>query len=86
MQLAGAKTNTQVEKAEAKVDYFATSLPTMLLFEEDLGKRKTVQAEFLRAQALVGIGEVAAAEATLGKVLAMEANHAGAADLLEQVG
>ncbi len=76
----------ELEKAEAKVDYFATSLPTMLLFEEDLGKRKTVQAEFLRAQALVGLGEVAAAEATLGKVLAMEANHAGAADLLEQVG
>jgi hypothetical protein len=38
------------------VDYFATSLPTMLLFEDDLQRRQEVTAKFLQAQALHGLG------------------------------
>ena len=33
-------------KQEAKVDYFATSLPAMLLFEDDLQKRNTSDLPF----------------------------------------
>ncbi len=34
-----------LEKSPAKIDYFATSLPTMLLFEEDLQARQTESAK-----------------------------------------
>jgi tetratricopeptide (TPR) repeat protein len=65
-----------------KIDYFATSLPTMLLFEEDLTKRKHITATFLRAQALLGLGHCDEAVAALAKVLVLDRTHAGASDLL----
>ena len=40
-----------LRRTPASVDYFATSLPTMLLFEDDLGTRQTTTAMFLEAQA-----------------------------------
>ncbi|MBZ5666301.1 MAG: DUF5107 domain-containing protein [Acidobacteriia bacterium] len=69
----------------AKIDYFATSLPAMLLFMEDLQKRNTVTATFLQAQARLGLGEVAPAQELLGEVLLLDRNHALAADLLTEV-
>ncbi|HWA83925.1 MAG TPA: DUF5107 domain-containing protein [Fimbriimonadaceae bacterium] len=38
----------ELEKSPAKVDYFATSLPTMLLFEDDLQERQTRKARRLQ--------------------------------------
>ncbi|MGI8771174.1 MAG: DUF5107 domain-containing protein [Acidobacteriaceae bacterium] len=70
-----------------KIDYFATSLPTMLLFEEDLGKRQHITATFLRAQALLGLGRMAEAETALEQVRALDRAHAGASELIaEQAG
>src|SRR5260370_32399004 len=40
----------ELELQTPKIDYFATSLPTMLLFEEDLVLRQKISAKFLRAQ------------------------------------
>jgi tetratricopeptide (TPR) repeat protein len=65
-----------------KIDYFATSLPTMLLFEEDLRKRQHITATFLRAQALLGLGQTAEAQAALDEVRTLDRSHAGARDLL----
>ena len=48
--------STELASTEAKIDYFATSLPAMLLFEEDLERRNQIEALFLRAQALSGLG------------------------------
>jgi hypothetical protein len=45
-----------LEQAPAKIDYFATSLPTMLLFEDDLQFRQQTTALFLQAQAQLGLG------------------------------
>jgi len=70
-----------LERQEPKIDYFATSLPTMLLFEEDLARRQEIEAKFLRTQALLGLGQKEDAYALLNDVLAMDANHQGAADL-----
>ena len=70
-----------VEKAIPKIEYFATSLPAMLLFEDDLEKRNGVNALFLKAQALYGLGQVAASEKLLRHVLKQDANHSGAHDL-----
>jgi tetratricopeptide (TPR) repeat protein len=68
-----------------KIDYFATSLPAMLLFENDLAKQNQIEARFLRAQALMGLEREKEAKELLCEVLYLDRNHAGAADLMEQV-
>ena len=70
----------------AKVDYFATSLPTMLLFEDDLAARQAITADFLEAQALLGLGERTVARARLKSILRRDPAHALAADLLADAG
>jgi hypothetical protein len=54
----------------------------MLLFEEDLQLRQQVLACFLQAQALLGMGDAERALALLRKVLNLDQNHIGAADLM----
>jgi tetratricopeptide (TPR) repeat protein len=67
-----------------KIDYFATSLPTMLLFEEDLYEYQQITADFLRAQALIGRNsrEDGSGIALLEAVLQRDCSHTGAIDLL----
>jgi hypothetical protein len=65
-----------------KIDYFATSLPAMLLFDEDLTWRQTITALFLEAQARLGLGDEAEGRRLLEEVLAMDNAHTGAIDLL----
>jgi tetratricopeptide (TPR) repeat protein len=71
----------KLEKAEAKIDYFATSLPTMLLFEEDIQFRQQTSALFLQAQAYLGLGNRRRAGTLLDTVLRRDPGHAFAADL-----
>ena len=75
----------ELERQPAKIDYFATSLPAMLLFEDDLEARKQVEATFLRGQALFGLGRRAEGEAAMRKVPELDRNHFGAANLLKCV-
>jgi tetratricopeptide (TPR) repeat protein len=72
-------------KTPAKIDYFATSLPAMLLFEDDLQARQQITALFLQAQAHLGLGEKTQAKSLLRTVLRRDPNHALAADLLCQL-
>ncbi|MEI6493412.1 MAG: tetratricopeptide repeat protein, partial [Verrucomicrobiota bacterium] len=69
-----------LEKQTAKIDYFATSLPTMLLFDADIQSVQVTTARFLQAQALLGLGQKAKALALLLDVLLRDPNHALAAD------
>ncbi len=69
-------------KEPSKIDYFATSLPTMLLFDEDLLARQTITALFLEAQARLGLGQRARAKALLQRVLERDPNHSFARDLM----
>ncbi len=71
----------QLAAAPAKIDYFATSLPTMLLFEDDLQARQTTTARFLEAQALGGLGRRSAARRLLRWVLRRDPSHPQATDL-----
>ena len=71
----------RLQKSEAKIDYFATSLPTMLLFDDDLQLRQETTALFMQAQAQLGLGKTAAAKSLLKIVLSRDPNHARAADL-----
>jgi tetratricopeptide (TPR) repeat protein len=75
----------QLEHSIPKIDYFATSLPTMLLFEEDLSLRNKIEAKFLRAQAAFGRKRYSEAENLLKEVLCLDRNHMPATDLLEQL-
>lgn len=75
-----------LESAEPKIDYFATSLPARLLFNEDLAQRNRIEAIFLRAQALAGMRRIAEALGVLQNVLKLDGSHAGASDLLNQLG
>jgi tetratricopeptide (TPR) repeat protein len=73
----------QLEHRQPVADYFATSLPTMLLFDDDLVLRNRIQTLLLRAQAAVGLHRTEEAEALTRNVLTLDPSHTGAADLLE---
>jgi tetratricopeptide (TPR) repeat protein len=61
--------------AEIKIDYFATSLPNFLLFEDDLQKRNRVECLFLRGLAELGLGHRSGAAADLEEALRLDRNH-----------
>jgi tetratricopeptide (TPR) repeat protein len=71
--------------AQVEIDYFATSLPTMLLFEDDLKHRQQTASLFIQAQARAGLGEKGKARTLLKQVLTRDPNHALAADLLGEL-
>ncbi len=74
-----------LEQQPVRIDYFATSLPAMLLFEVDLARQNRLEAGFLRAQAFYGLGELAHAETLLRALLQLDDSHMEAADLLGQI-
>jgi tetratricopeptide (TPR) repeat protein len=74
--------SAQLQRQTPKIDYFATSLPAMLLFDEDLGRRQTITAHFLEAQARFGLNDEAEGLRLLKEVLTMDNSHSGAIDLL----
>ena len=71
----------KLKASEARIDYFATSLPTMLLFDDDLQFRQDTTALFLQAQARLGLGQISRARTLLRTVLERDPNHPLAADL-----
>jgi tetratricopeptide (TPR) repeat protein len=73
--------SAHLERETPKIDYFATSLPTLLLFEEDLGRSQRILALYLRAQACLGLGEAGEARNLLEQVEQSDCNHTGPGDL-----
>jgi tetratricopeptide (TPR) repeat protein len=76
---------TTLRAAPAAVDYFATSLPTMLTFDEDVQLRQDLLADLLTAQLALVEADPAVASAALGRVLAVDPAHPEAGRLLAQV-
>jgi tetratricopeptide (TPR) repeat protein len=76
----------RLRRQPAVVDYFATSLPTMLLFHDDLDARQRLHADLLEALAHLGLGKTAPATRLLRDVLAKDPAHALANDLLRSPG
>jgi tetratricopeptide (TPR) repeat protein len=66
----------------ARIDYFATSLPAMLLFDVDLQERQQQQARLLEGLARWGVADRQESRRLLKDVLQADPNHAVAADLL----
>ncbi len=79
----------KLAQEEPVIDYFATSLPAMLLFEEDLCKRYHINALFLAAQASYGLaaGRESRAKTAdlLRQILAEDINHMDASLLLRNL-
>jgi len=74
----------KLARQEARIDYFATSLPSMLLFQDDLQQRQKTRASFLSAQALLGLGQRKPAGALLRRILERDPSHALAFDLIAE--
>ena len=74
----------EMEGTTPTIDYFATSLPAMLLFEDDLRERQRISARFLQAQARLGYGDLDGGVQMLSDVLRLDTSHARARDLLAE--
>lgn len=61
-----------------KMDYFAVSLPDLLIFEEDMQKRHEQHCHYLMALGLLGLGNKEKARAEFEKILSEDPYHIGA--------
>jgi len=68
-------------KETATIDYFATSLPNLLVFDEDLQDRRDAGNHLLIALARHGLGDATGAKSALQKSLALTNANPHAADL-----
>ncbi|HVU48811.1 MAG TPA: DUF5107 domain-containing protein [Terracidiphilus sp.] len=66
---------------KSRIDYFATSLPNLLLFKDDLVKRNRIEAHTLLALVKDGVGDRAVAAGLLRDVLAEDPNHLFASEM-----
>ena len=76
---------TKQLNAEVLIDYFATSLPNFLLFEDDLEKRNRIDCFFLIGLAQQGLGQTLEAAQAFREALALDANHLGAQQELQRL-
>ena len=65
-----------------QIDYFAVSLPDMLVFDQDLSLRNRVHCTYLMGLGYYGLGDYPKAQESLGEVLRLDKNHQGAATYL----
>jgi tetratricopeptide (TPR) repeat protein len=70
----------------SQIDYFATSLPNLLVFEEDLAARRDAEHRLLAALGAHGLGDTAGAIAHVGQVLAGFRSAFRAVSLARQLG
>ena len=60
---------TAQRELPARIDYFATSLPTLLLFHSDINQRQRITCDVLRAQAAAVLGDTDTAKTLSAAVL-----------------
>jgi tetratricopeptide (TPR) repeat protein len=65
-----------------KVDYFAVSLPDLLIWDEDLDHRNEINSRYLIGLGLLGSGQTKQAKKQLKLVLEMDINHQGAKQIM----
>lgn len=75
----------QLGRTKGRIDYFATSLPTMLLFDDDLDKRQRRTALVLKAQAEFLNGQKSEAAKALEQVLQDDPSSEIAFDMLQEM-
>ena len=65
------------------IDYFAVSLPDMLVFDQDINLRNRIHCTYLTGLGYLGLGDEAKGRKYLQEVLQMDINHQGAAVYLQ---
>jgi len=70
---------------KAKIDYFATSLPLLLVFEDDIQIRNTIEAYYLMGLAELATDNDSSATKYFKNVLDLNASHIGAQDYLKKI-
>lgn len=70
---------------KVKIDYFAVSLPDMLVFNIDLDKRNRIHCSYLIGLGLLGTGEEQQGKAQLEEVLNHDRHHQGARAYLKML-
>lgn len=63
---------------EIRIDYFAVSLPDLLIFEDDLKKRNQIHCQYLCGLGYLGLRNFQMAKQVLSAVLSQDATHFGA--------
>jgi tetratricopeptide (TPR) repeat protein len=71
--------------AEVTIDYFATSLPNFLLFEDDLQKRNRIECLLLMGMAQRGLERPREAQKAFEEVLALDPSHLPAQQQLQSM-
>lgn len=61
-----------------KIDYFAVSLPDMLIWDDDLDRRNLINCYYLIGLGYLGTGDLSMAGKYLQSVLSIDVNHIGA--------
>lgn len=65
------------------IDYFAVSLPDMLVFDTDINLRNRIHCTYLTGLGHLGLGDEALGRKCLEEVLQLDLNHQGAAVYLQ---
>jgi tetratricopeptide (TPR) repeat protein len=73
-------------KSEPGIDYFATSLPNFLVFEDDLALRKEIECAFSEALVELALGNDLSPERKLKHVVEMDPNNLAAQTMLARPG
>jgi len=68
----------QHQHDQIKIDYFAVSLPDLLIFEDDLDQRNYIHCQYIAGLGYLGLRQFDAAEAAFQTVLNQDAMHQGA--------
>lgn len=63
---------------QVKIDFFAVSLPDLMIFDDDLTKRNKIHCHYLIGLGKLGEGQTQEAKAHLDQVLTMDTAHQGA--------
>ena len=63
---------------KVEIDYFAVSLPDLLVFEQDLSVRNQIHCHYMMGLGYLGLGENKKAQDQFNHVLELDINHQGA--------
>src|SRR5262249_28118301 len=75
-----------LQQAQAKIDYFATSLPNLLVLEEDLGERNRIEGLHLEGLARLLSNDTEGALAFFCEVVRLDPAHQDASEKLREFG
>ena len=65
------------EKDHVSIDYFAVSLPDLMIWEDDLDRRNHIHCLYMKGLGFFGLKKYNEAEAVFNKVLEFEKTHLG---------